>query len=171
MKVSVAHISKMASWIHLGAYQPNRTFHTELQEDDAESRPAKLLSKAPVPIDVDAKHHKSPIYDPTYAQSIFEWKRKSELLYITVFPNLAKGEIQQEITENMRIILLDWLTGISEEHHLSSNTYCLAVHLIDYALTLMPVKRSQFQLLGCTCIWLAAKLEEVCLPSMPHFTD
>ena len=114
--------------------------------------------------DMDDKHHKTVTYDPTYARSIYEWKRSGESDYITFFPNLASGEIQSEITENMRIILLDWLTGISEEHHLSSNTYCLAVQLIDFALTLLPVKRSQFQLLGCTCLWLAAKLEEVSFP-------
>ena len=68
----------------------------------------------------------------------------------------------------MRVILLDWLVGISEEHHLASGTYALAVHLIDYALTLMPIKRSQFQLLGCACIWLAAKLEEVRPPMVEN---
>jgi hypothetical protein len=113
--------------------------------------------------DIDSKTHKTPTYDPTYAMSFYRSQRERETLYLV---SLAEdgGKIQTEITEKMRVILIDWLVSISESHKFGLNTYCLAVHLMDYALTLTPIKRSEFQLLGCTCMWLAAKLEEMCPP-------
>jgi len=113
--------------------------------------------------DIDSKTHKTSTYDPTYAMSFYRSQRERETLYLASLADDG-GKIQTEITEKMRVILIDWLVSISESHKFGLNTYCLAVHLMDYALTLMPIRRSEFQLLGCTCMWLAAKLEEMCPP-------
>ena len=113
--------------------------------------------------DIDSKMHKTPTYDPTYAMSFYRSQREREILYIAPLAEKG-GKIQAEITERMRIVLIDWLVNISESHKFGLNTYCLAVHLVDFALALMPVTRNEFQLLGCTCMWLAAKLEEMCPP-------
>ena len=62
----------------------------------------------------------------------------------------------------MRVTLLDWLVKLTDEMNLGSGTYALTIHLIDLALSReVGVKRSQFQLLGCACLLIASKLEEV----------
>lgn len=65
----------------------------------------------------------------------------------------------------MRVILIDWLVGLSEILNISSGSLSLAVHLLDCALTtVIEVTRSRFQLLGSACLWLACKLEEIRFP-------
>ena len=62
----------------------------------------------------------------------------------------------------MRVTLLDWLVKLADEMNLGSDTYALTIHLIDLALSREAgVKRSQFQLLGCACLLIASKLEEL----------
>lgn len=61
----------------------------------------------------------------------------------------------------MRCILIDWLTEVSEEYRLNLATYFLAVKYMDIVLRSMPLTSNQFQLLGCVCILLASKLEEI----------
>ena len=60
----------------------------------------------------------------------------------------------------MRCILVDWLTEVSEEYRLQPVTFFLAVRYMDTVLRYLPLKRTQFQLLGCVCILIASKIEE-----------
>lgn len=68
----------------------------------------------------------------------------------------------------MRCILIDWLTEVSEEYRLQPSTFFLAVRYMDIVLRSMPLKRTQFQLLGCVCILIASKLEETHSPPIEN---
>ena len=72
-----------------------------------------------------------------------------------------------EITPKMRAILFDWLMKVAYELCCRRQTLYLALSYVDSVLILtthMPKK--QFQVLGLSAIYLAAKTEEVYLPKM-----
>ena len=76
---------------------------------------------------------------------------------------------QKDITHSMRSILVDWLVEVAEEYKLSPQTLYVAVSYIDRFLTEMGVQRGKLQLLGVTCMLLAAKYEEVYPPAIEEF--
>lgn len=44
---------------------------------------------------------------------------------------------------------------------MQTQTLFLTVDLLDKMLLLIPVKKAQFQLLGCACLFVASKFEEI----------
>lgn len=48
------------------------------------------------------------------------------------------------------------------------STYFLAVRLLDRMLIKVPIKKTKFQLLGCACLMIAGKLEEIEAPSIEN---
>lgn len=76
---------------------------------------------------------------------------------------------QPDLTHNMRSILVDWLQEVAEEYHLTVDTLALAVAYLDRFLSRMSVSRSKLQLLGTTCVYLAAKFEEIYPPEIAEF--
>ena len=69
----------------------------------------------------------------------------------------------------MRTILVDWLVEVAEEYRLHHETLFLCVDLIDKSLSKFDVERCKLQLLGCACMLLAAKYEEIWPPTVDDF--
>lgn len=70
----------------------------------------------------------------------------------------------------MRAILLDWLMEVCEVYHLRRVTYYLGVDYFDRFMSIRPdVPKTQVQLVGVTCLFLASKLEEVYPPRVCEF--
>ncbi|XP_063977631.1 G1/S-specific cyclin-E1 [Diachasmimorpha longicaudata] len=70
----------------------------------------------------------------------------------------------------MRAILLDWLIEVCEVYKLHRETYYLAMDYIDrYLTTHSNVPKSQLQLIGITCLFIAAKVEEIYPPKIAEF--
>lgn len=65
--------------------------------------------------------------------------------------------LQPDINFKMRRILIDWLVEIAEEFNLFTETLQLAVNYMDRFCSKCPVPRSQYQLLGTTCMWIAGE--------------
>jgi cyclin A len=63
-------------------------------------------------------------------------------------------------------MLVDWLVEVVDEFQLGQETLFLAVTLLDRFMSVKPVLCCQLQLLGITCLWVAAKYEEVLPPSL-----
>lgn len=118
-------------------------------------------------IDVDALNHDDPQACSHYAQSIFEHLREAELLRR---PDANYLAMQPEINAKMRSILVDWLVEVSEEYKLCADTLYLAIGYLDRLLTVHRVPRAQLQLVGITCMWIAAKYEEIYPPNVSEFT-
>lgn len=78
-------------------------------------------------------------------------------------------EVQTDINSQMRSILVDWLVEVAEEYRLLPETLFLCVNLIDRSLSLFRVSRSKLQLLGCACMLLASKYEEIYAPGVDEF--
>ncbi|XP_008308114.1 G1/S-specific cyclin-E1 [Cynoglossus semilaevis] len=67
----------------------------------------------------------------------------------------------------MRTVLLDWLMEVSEVYRLHRETYHLAQDYFDrFMATQRNVFKSTLQLIGITCLFIAAKVEEIYPPKI-----
>ena len=73
---------------------------------------------------------------------------------------------QPEITERMRTILMDWMVDVSLKFKLHPETFFLSADLVDRYLMCRTGSRASLQLVGITCVLLAAKHEEVWAPEI-----
>ncbi|XP_012678454.1 cyclin-A1 [Clupea harengus] len=101
-----------------------------------------------------------------YAEEIHQHLRQAELKFRPKPGYMSK---QPDITNWMRIILIDWLVEVGEEYKLSAETIFLAVNYLDRFLSSMSVLRGKLQLVGTAAILLAAKYEEVYPPEVDEF--
>lgn len=73
---------------------------------------------------------------------------------------------QDDVTERMRIILMDWLVDVHQKFKLHPETFFLAVDYVDRYLMVSRGTRSTLQLVGVSAILLAAKHEEIWPPEV-----
>lgn len=103
---------------------------------------------------------------PEYATEIYSYLREAEMRNR---PKPSYMKKQQDITNSMRSILVDWLVEVSEEYKLHRETLFLAVNYIDRFLSQMSVQRSKLQLVGAASMFLASKYEEIYPPDVGEF--
>lgn len=77
--------------------------------------------------------------------------------------------VQQDVNAHMRGILVDWLVEVAQEYKLVSETLFLAVNYIDRFLSCEVAPRRKLQLVGITCMLIAAKYEEIYAPQIEDF--
>jgi hypothetical protein len=88
---------------------------------------------------------------------------------ISVEPSFLDKQ-QPYITPLMRAILLDWLMEVSMEFTFKRETFHTAASVADRFMNAVPaVQRRDFQLLGVTSLYIAAKLEEISVPKIQDF--
>lgn len=117
-------------------------------------------------IDIDSKCMDPQACTP-YALDIYNYKRITEL---ERRPSTIYMEtLQEDVTPNMRGILIDWLVEVSEEYKLVPDTLYLTVNLIDRFLSQNFIEKQRLQLLGVTCMLIASKYEEICPPQVEEF--
>lgn len=76
----------------------------------------------------------------------------------------------KSVSPRMRAILLDWLMEVSEVYHLRRVAYYLSVDYFDRFLSIRPdIPKSLLQLVGITCLYIAAKVEEIYPPNLAEF--
>jgi len=68
-------------------------------------------------------------------------------------------ETQQDITPQMRAILVDWLVEVQECFELYHETLYLGVKLLDHFLERNTIKRDELQLVGATTLIISSKIE------------
>jgi len=99
-------------------------------------------------------------------EEVLENMRLSEREF---YPKVIEYMTQQKfITHKMRFIVLDWLFEVEQEYDLTDRTMFYAVNYLDRFLSLFQVDRSRFQLLGCACLFIAAKFQEIQAPLKAH---
>lgn len=71
----------------------------------------------------------------------------------------------------MRKILVDWLVDVHRKFKLRHETLFMAVNLLDRYMDTAtePLQKNRFQLFGVTCLFIAAKFEEIYPPSLSDF--
>lgn len=111
----------------------------------------------------DRRRAHDPAAVSDYAQEIAEMFLERERT-MSRDPNYMSA--QTEINEKMRTILVDWLVDVHLKFKLHEETFFLAVDLIDRYLSVSRTARSQLQLVGITCMLIAAKYEEIWPPEV-----
>ncbi|KAK2445661.1 cyclin [Trifolium repens] len=107
--------------------------------------------------------------DESYVSDIFDYLRTMEMQKKRR-PMVGYMEnVQLDITSNMRGTLVDWLVEVADEYKLLPETLHLSVSYIDRFLSIQPVKRSKFQLLGVSSMLVASKYEEITPPKAADF--
>lgn len=69
----------------------------------------------------------------------------------------------------MRGILIDWIIDVHKKFKLKLETLFLSVNLIDRVCQATAIAKYRFQLLGITCLFTAAKYEEIYPPFLSDF--
>ncbi|XP_055015994.1 G2/mitotic-specific cyclin-B1 isoform X2 [Boleophthalmus pectinirostris] len=115
--------------------------------------------------DVDADDFNNPMLCSEYVKDIYKYLRVLEAEQ-NVRPNFLQG---QEVTGNMRAILIDWLVQVSIKFRLLQETMYMTVAIIDRFLQDNSVPKKQLQLVGVTAMFLASKFEEMYPPEISDF--
>ncbi|XP_072275355.1 G2/mitotic-specific cyclin-B1-like [Pyxicephalus adspersus] len=116
--------------------------------------------------DVDADDEGNPMLCSEYVKDIYLYLKSLEDAQ-AVRPNYLQG---QEVTGNMRAILIDWLVQVQMKFRLLQETMFMTVGIIDRFLQDHPVPKNQLQLVGVTAMFLASKYEEMYPPEIGDFT-
>ncbi|GMH23257.1 hypothetical protein Nepgr_025100 [Nepenthes gracilis] len=118
--------------------------------------------------DIDAVSD-DPQMCPAYVADIYEYLRSMEMeAKRRPLPNYME-KVQNDISTNMRGILVDWLVEVAEEYKLIPDTLYLAISYIDRYLSVNSINRQRLQLLGVSCMLIASKYEEISPPHVHEF--
>ncbi|CAE7097693.1 unnamed protein product [Rhizoctonia solani] len=121
-------------------------------------------------VDLDKDDDGDPLMVSEYVIDIFNYMLEIERKHAQVLnPNYI--EKQKELNWGMRGILGDWLIQVHARFRLLPETLYLAMHLVDRMLSIRVVSLSRLQLVGVTCMFIAAKYEEIMAPSVKHFVE
>eukprot|EP01065_Artemidia_motanka_P032965 TRINITY_DN39936_c0_g1_i1.p2 TRINITY_DN39936_c0_g1~~TRINITY_DN39936_c0_g1_i1.p2 ORF type:complete len:383 (+),score=97.31 TRINITY_DN39936_c0_g1_i1:54-1202(+) len=112
-------------------------------------------------------HPSSAMRFPRYTGRIFDYLREAEQK-VTVDPAYMES-VQTQVTQKMRTILIDWLVDVNLKYKCRQETFFLTVNLIDRYLARRVVMKSKLQLLGCACMMIAAKFEEMFPPEVTDY--
>ncbi|EJD05387.1 uncharacterized protein FOMMEDRAFT_138869 [Fomitiporia mediterranea MF3/22] len=116
--------------------------------------------------DLDKDDEDDPLMVAEYVADIFDYLKALEQ---TTMPNPNYMENQKELAWKMRGILMDWLIQVHSRFKLLPETLFLCVNLIDRFLSARVVSLAKLQLVGVTCMFVAAKVEETVAPSVTNF--
>lgn len=69
----------------------------------------------------------------------------------------------------MRAILVDWMTQVCSDHLFKRETLYYAVNFLDRYLSIKKhIAKEEFQLIGVTSVYLAAKMDEIYTPKLEY---
>ncbi|VEU19525.1 DEKNAAC100218 [Brettanomyces naardenensis] len=99
-----------------------------------------------------------------YGAQIFNYMHKLEIEFA---PNPRYMEdVQSELLWEHRATLMDWLVQLHSRFNLLPETLYLAVNVIDRFLSKQAISLSRFQLCGAVALFIAAKYEEINVPTV-----
>jgi len=138
---------------------------------NVEVQPKRLQKKASLNLftmeNCDILEINNPQYVSLYAKEIFDNLKAVEEKYQAKFGYFA--QIQNEINERMRAILVDWLVEIHMKFKLLPETLYLAINLMDRYLEKVPISKQKLQLVGITSMLIASKYQEIYPPEIRDF--
>lgn len=118
---------------------------------------------------VDRYYEQDPQQVAEIAKDIYENLRGKEMKYRPSIDYLQR--IQTDINDSMRSILVDWIIDVHYKFGMHEETLFLTINLIDRFLSVTRISKSKLQLVGVTCLLIAAKYEEIYPPSVRKLTE
>lgn len=140
------------------------TEEQEVVELFACPEPARVLPPEGVP-DFDGETLGDPMQHSDYVMETFQYYKNREAQFM-VGDYIGR---QQEITEAMRAILVDWLVEVQESFELNHETLYTAVKITDLYLSRKQVRKEELQLVGATACLIACKVDERIPPLVDDF--
>ena len=86
-------------------------------------------------------------------------------------PKIGYMKMQNDINEQMRAILIDWLIEVHYRFRLKSESLFQTVWIIDTYLSLFPIIRARLQLLGIASLLISCKSQEMYYPQLNELID
>ena len=86
-------------------------------------------------------------------------------------PKIGYMKKQNDINEQMRAILIDWLIEVHYRFRLKSETLYQTVWIIDTYLSMFPIIRARLQLLGIASLLISCKSQEIYYPQLNELID
>ncbi|KAL4234811.1 hypothetical protein ACF0H5_006452 [Mactra antiquata] len=116
-----------------------------------------FFNKKPKDIeDIDAVN--DPLKCSDYAQDVIDYLQVIEKK--NPIPKNYLANKRCDIAPGLRLMLVDWLIQVQEHQSLSQHALHLCVNMTDKFLCTNPIKPDTVQLVGITCLLLAAKYHE-----------
>jgi hypothetical protein len=84
-------------------------------------------------------------------------------------PKAKYMEMQPQITERMRSILIDWIIEVHFQFKLKPESLFLTVNMIDRYLEHAMVSKEKLQLVGVSAMLIACKYEEIWPPLIKDY--
>ncbi|GAB4851783.1 G2/mitotic-specific cyclin-2 [Ancistrocladus abbreviatus] len=116
-------------------------------------------------VDIDAADAENELAVTEYVEDIYKFYKLIE--------NESRVhdymELQPDINEKMRAILVDWLIEVHNRFELMPETLYLTINLIDRFLAVKMVPRRELQLVGIGAMLIACKYEEIWAPEVNDF--
>ncbi|KAJ2778906.1 B-type cyclin [Coemansia interrupta] len=100
---------------------------------------------------------------PEFSDDIFGYMRELE---VTLMPDPNYIKRQPALTWSTRTILVEWLVQVHKQFNLLPETLYLCINFVDRFLSTKEIAINKLQLVGAVCLLLAAKYEEVHIPSV-----
>ncbi|KAJ3130081.1 hypothetical protein HK100_008240, partial [Physocladia obscura] len=139
---------------------PSRTPSTAVSVSAAAMKFVRPAVVSPVP---------DPLFLSEYADEIYEYMREIE---IKTTPNPQYILLQPSVSWSIRRTLVNWLIGLHSRLFLLPETLFLAVNLMDRFMSMKAnVAIEKFQLVGVTAMFVAAKYEEIQVPSVHRLVE
>uniref|UniRef100_A0A914E7A7 Cyclin B n=1 Tax=Acrobeloides nanus TaxID=290746 RepID=A0A914E7A7_9BILA len=128
-------------------------------------KPAPLISTKPYSFHDLRFGGGSTLVSVDFAEDIDQYLRYLEKVR-QIEPDFLNGK---NIDGRMRQILVDWMIQVQQRFQLCSETLQLSVATLDRVLGELSVSKDNLQLLGVTCMFIAAKFEEIYVPNIQDF--
>lgn len=122
------------------------------------------------PMAVTNPQVKSPLPGLSWANSEDLWWKLKSTDSFKLEPEILLKQRHPCVTPHMRSILLDWMQEVCEVYRLHRETYFLALDLYDrYMESQIGISKDTLQKIGITCLFAAAKIEEIYPPKVKEF--
>ncbi|CAK68455.1 unnamed protein product (macronuclear) [Paramecium tetraurelia] len=108
-----------------------------------------------------------PEFVNPYVVDIFEYLCVNQHKFMCQTPFYMN--LQLDITNQMRSILIDWLVDVHLKFKLQPETLYLTINLIDRYLSKNTIMRNKLQLVGIASLFIASKFEEIYAPELKDF--
>ncbi|KAJ4911684.1 Cyclin-B1-2 [Raphanus sativus] len=128
----------------------------------ARSKAACGVANKPKILDIDESDRDNHLAAVEYVDDMYSFYKEVEK---ESQPGMYM-QIQTEMNEKMRAILVDWLLEVHIKFELNLETLYLTVNIIDRFLSVKAVPKRELQLVGISALLIASKYEEIWPPQV-----